>query len=42
MKKIQELIKINRKSIVHKLNVDNNQIKESMLLLRDLLKSKYA
>ena len=42
MKKIQELIKINRNSIVHKLNVDNNQIKESMLLLRDLLKSKYA
>ena len=42
MKKIQELIKINRNSIVHKLNIDNNQIKESMLLLRDLLKSKYA
>ena len=42
MKKIQELIKINRNSIVHTLNVDNNQIKESMLLLKDLLKSKYA
>ena len=42
MEKIQELIKINRKSIVHNINVDNNQIKESMLLLRDLLKSKYA
>ena len=42
MEKIQELIKINRKSIAHNVNVDNNQIKESMLLLRDLLKSKYA
>lgn len=42
MEKIQELIKINRKSIAHNINVDNNQIKESMLLLRDLLKSKYA
>ena len=42
MKKMQEIIKINRNSITHKLNVDNNQIKESMLLLRDLLKSKYA
>ncbi len=42
MKKIQELIKINRNSITHKINVDNTQIKESMLLLRDLLKSKYA
>jgi hypothetical protein len=42
MKNIQEIIKINRNSIAHKINVDNNQIKESMLLLRDLLKSKYA
>ena len=42
MEKIQELIKVNRKSIAHIINVDNNQIKESMLLLRDLLKSKYA
>lgn len=42
MENIQEIIKINRNSIVHKINVDNNQIKESMLLLRDLLKSKYA
>lgn len=42
MEKIQELIKINRNSIVHNINVNNNQIKESMLLLRDLLKSKYA
>ena len=42
MEKIQELIKVNRKSITHIINVDNNQIKESMLLLRDLLKSKYA
>lgn len=42
MEKIQELIKINRNSITHKINVDNNQIKESMLLLKDLLKSKYA
>lgn len=39
---IQEVIKINRSCISHKINVDNNQIKESMLLLRDLLKSKYA
>ena len=42
MKNIQEIIKINRNSITHKINVDNAQIKESMLLLRDLLKSKYA
>ena len=42
MERVHELIKINRNSIVHKLNVDNNQIKENMLLLKDLLKSKYA
>jgi hypothetical protein len=42
MKNIQEIIKINRNSITHKINVDNTQIKESMLLLWDLLKSKYA
>lgn len=42
MKNVQEIIKTNRNSIAHKINVDNSQIKESMLLLRDLLKSKYA
>lgn len=42
MKNIQEVIKINRNSTTHKINVDNTQIKESMLLLKDLLKSKYA
>jgi hypothetical protein len=42
MKKIQEIIKINRNSITHKIKVDNTQIRESILLLRDLLKPKYA
>ena len=38
MKKIQEIIKINRNSITHKINVDNNQIKGYIKIIQVAIK----